>query len=133
MSALPLAPGFRPAVAAALLALAVDLVYLVVIASQGDGAGSRVGFVAASLACAALAVLGSQALTPRPRAALLGWAAATLWIWTALAIASIGLLVAPAAALSLHTLLRQPGGRVAPLAGAALAVLVVAVGLAGTS
>jgi hypothetical protein len=81
---------------------------------------------------AAAAAFAAPAVGELPRGVLLGWAAGTLWLWTLLGLASIGLLIAPAAALALYALLRAPGGRLAPLVGAAAAVVVATFGLSWT-
>ena len=132
MRALPIAAGFRPAAAAAVLALVVDCVYLAAIVSQGEG-GSRAGLVSASLAGAAAAAFGSQALARRGRTLALAWAAATLWLWSLLGLASIGLLIVPAAVLATVALTRAVAGRLELTAGVALALVVAAAGLAWTS
>jgi hypothetical protein len=100
---------WRAAIAAA-LALAVDGVYLAVLASQGDSTGSREGLVAASLAAAAAALLAPRALPPQARSGLLAWSAMTLASWTLLGAASIGLLLGPSAGRG-STRLRAPAGR----------------------
>jgi hypothetical protein len=132
MRALQLPPRLGAATLAGLLALAVDALYVAVIAAQGS-AGGREALVASTLAFAAAAAFAAPAVSDLPRAVLLGWAAGTLWLWTLLGLASIGLLIAPSAALVLYALFRTPGGRLAPLASAAAAVFVVTFGLSWTA
>ena len=132
MRALPLPPRLGAATLAGLLALAVDELYVAVVAAQGS-AGGREALVASTLAFAAAAAFAAPAVADLPRALLLGWAAGTLWLWTLLGLASIGLLIAPSAALALYALLRTPGNRLAPLASAAAAVFVVTFALSWTA
>jgi hypothetical protein len=119
----------------AALALAVDVTYVVLIRNQDTPATSRVPFVAASLAAAAVAALVPA--PPRVRGGLLAWAATTLLAWALLGAASIGLLLLPAALLALiaQTRVQQPGvaAVAGTLVGAAGAILTVAAGLALTS
>jgi hypothetical protein len=135
--ALPIAPGFRPAAAAAVLALGVDVLYLVVLAAQNDQTGSREVFVSGSLAASAALALGSALLPPAYRAGALAWSAATLAGWGVLGLLSIGLLLLPAAALAIVALgSGLESGRAAGLAaaaGTAAALLTVVAGLAWTS
>jgi hypothetical protein len=137
MSALPVGMDGWAIVAAA-LALAVDAVYLVVLASQGNSTGSREALVACSLAGAAGALLASPVLAPQGRAGLLAWSAATLAAWALLGIASIGLLLVPSAVLAVvalgHALDTPPrGARSAALAGTCGALAIVVAGLALTA
>ncbi|HET7571531.1 MAG TPA: hypothetical protein VFJ77_02545 [Gaiellaceae bacterium] len=132
MRALPLPPRPAAATLAGLLAVLVDVLYVAIVAAQGD-AGGREALVAASLALAAAAAFASPATSELPRGLLLGWAAGTLWLWTLLGLASIGLLIAPAAVLALYALVRSSAGLLAPLGGAAAAVLAVTFGLAWTA
>jgi len=118
--------------AAALCAFAVDGLYLALIAQQGDGGGSRVAFVAASIAAAGVAAAtaeGSAALAGGLAAA---WAAATLWIWVLLGALSIGILVVPAAIFATLALTYRRPHPLVIAAGIALALLVAVAGLAWT-
>ncbi len=133
MRTLPIAPGSLPATGAAVLALAVDVLYLAVIRGEGEPVGSRVGFVAASLAAAAVAVLGAALLPPTVRLGFLGWAAATLGAWAFLGGFSIGLLLVPSLVLTVVAADRAAAGAPragrAALTGVAAAVAVVVLGL----
>lgn len=128
----------RPAPAAGAIALAVDVLYLALLAAQNDPTGSREAFVSATLAgCAALA-FSAFLLPPALGAGVLALAGVTLAAWSVLAIFSIGLLLAPAAALALvalgHELPTARGAGVAAAAGAGVAsLLLVVVGLVWTS
>jgi len=106
----------HPAYAAAFCAFAVDGLYLAVIAQQGNG-GSRVAFIAASLAAASLAA---------------AWAVTTLWIWVWLGIASIGIVIVPAAVLASVALTRRRAPAAVVAAGMALGFLTAVAGLAWT-
>lgn len=121
-----------PAAIAAALTLAVDGVYLAVIASEGEGqlTSSRVVFVAASLAATAGALLAALA-TERAlvRAALLCLAAATLLTWTVLGALSIGILVLPAAVAAAAAAVRAGPSRLLVAACGASAVAIAALGL----
>lgn len=123
------------AVAAAGLAVVVAALYLVVIWRQDDEdiTSGRVLFVAGCLGAAALAlVLGTQS-GPRARAGLFAAATALLVAWTLLGALSIGLLIAPAAALAgLATAGVVAGGRPEAAAGALAALVLVVAGLALT-
>jgi hypothetical protein len=137
MRALPIGVDGRAAVAA-VLALAVDGVYLAVLSSQGDPKGSREALVTGSLAAAAGALLAPPALAPRLRTGLFAWAATTLGSWALLGMASIGLLLVPSAALAVVALgcALEPsphGARLAAAAGCCGALAVVAAGLSLTS
>jgi hypothetical protein len=132
MRALRIARGIRPGYAVAVLALAVDGLYVAVIAQQGTGVTSRVAFVAASLAGAGM-VCASAELVAGPASGVgAAWAAATLWIWTVLGSASIGLLIAPGAVLATLALTRRKGTALEVGAGIAAALLLAVAGLAWT-
>lgn len=92
-------PGWWQALSAAGIALAVDALYIAIIQSEGEGelSSSRVLFVAACVAGAAIALISAQFLAPRPRAIVLTGAAAMLAVWAVLGSFSIGLLLVPAA------------------------------------
>ncbi len=136
MRVLQSAPGLRAAAAAAVLGLAVDVVYLGALSTQGDPSGSREGLVVASLAVAAGASLGASLIAAPLRACLLAWSAATFASWAFLGAASIGLLLVPSSALTLVALRRsldEMSGRLAVAGGATCALLVVSVGLSLTT
>lgn len=127
----------RPAPAAGAIALAVDVLYLALLAAQGDPTGSREAFVSATLAgCAALA-FSALLLPPALGAGALALAGVTLAAWGFLAIFSIGLLLVPAAALAFVALGDElpaaRGAGIAAVAATGVALLVVVVGLAWTS
>jgi hypothetical protein len=131
MRALRIGIGGHPAYAAAVCAFAVDALYLALIAHQENG-GSRVGFVAASLAAAGVAA-GAGEIPDLPAGGLVGaWAAATLWIWVLLASLSIGILVVPAAIFATISLRCRPAHPFAIGAGIALALLIAVAGLVWT-
>jgi len=122
----------HPGYAAALCAFAVDGLYLALIAQQGDGGGSRVAFVAASIATAGVAAAAAEANTRVAGGLAAAWATATLWIWVVLGALSIGILVVPAGIFATIALTRR---RVHPLvvaAGIVLALLIAVAGLAWT-
>jgi len=80
------------------LAVAVavgDALYLAVIARQGDG-GSRVAFVAGSIAAAGVAAAAAEGSAAVAAGLVAAWAAGTLWIWAFLGVFSIGILIIPA-------------------------------------
>ena len=133
MRALRLGAGFPAAYAAAALAFVVTGVYLAVISTQGTQAGSRVPFVAASLAGAGAAAAATAMGTVRIGGLVGGWAAATLWIWAVLGAASIGILVVPAAVLATVALMRLHAPAPPVAVGIALALGTAAAGLAWTS
>jgi hypothetical protein len=138
MRMLQLAPGFRAAAASAVLALAVDVVYLSVLARQGGATGSREGLVSASLAAAAAGALGASVLPSPFRPGLLAWSAGTLGSWAVLGLASIGILLAVPAALGFVALGRAldagaVGDRRAAVVGVACALILVGAGLSVTS
>lgn len=98
------------AVAAAVLAVAVDALYLSLLAAEGDlGNAVAVGFAAALAAAAA--VLGYAARPVPYRGALLAGAAVVLGAWTILGAASIGLFLLPAAVLASFAAVRAPRPR----------------------
>ncbi|HZD87522.1 MAG TPA: hypothetical protein VE088_05910 [Gaiellaceae bacterium] len=132
MRALRLGAGFPPAYAAAVLALAVTGVYLALIATQGDRPGSRVPFVAASIAAAGMAAGAAGRRMGRAGGLAGGWAAATLWIWAGLGAASIGILVVPAAVLATLALVRLRAPAAPVTAGIALAFGIAVAGLVWT-
>jgi uncharacterized membrane protein YhaH (DUF805 family) len=127
MQALRIHPGYM----AAALALAVDGLYLALIAQQGNGGGSRVAFVAASIAAAGVAAAAAEGSAALAGGLAAAWAAATLWIWAVLAL-SIGILVVPAAIFATIALTRRRAHPLVIAAGIALAFLIAVAGLFGT-
>ena len=132
MRALRIARGIRPGYAAAVLAFAVDGLYLAVISHQGTGLTSRVAFVSGSIAgagavCATaelvVGVWGDVAATA---------AATTLWIWMMLGLLSIGVAVAPSAVLATIALTRRPHATPGVALGIVAALLIAVAGLAWT-
>jgi hypothetical protein len=118
--------------AAALCAFVVVGLYLALIAQQGDGGGTRVAFVAASIAAAGVAAAAAESSATLAGGVAAAWAAATLWIWVLLGALSIGILVVPAAIFATLALrCRRPHALVVA-AGIALALLIAAAGLAWT-
>jgi hypothetical protein len=88
------------AVGGGILLAGVDAVYLVIVASEGEGelGSARVLFVAGSLACAALAAVAGGLLRDQARRGLLlAFATAVVLAWAWLALFSIGLLILIAA------------------------------------
>jgi hypothetical protein len=82
------------ALAASAIALAVDVVYLIVLQSEGEGDfhRARVQLIAASLAASSAVALGAWSVRePRARVALLAAASFTLLAWGVLGMFSIGL------------------------------------------
>ena len=136
MRVLRLARIAGPAPAAGAIALAVDVLYLALLAGQGDPAGSREAFVSATLAACAALAFSARLLTPAAKAGALSLAGVTLAVWAFLAIFSIGLLLVPAAVLALVALADSlRSGRLAAsaaAAGAVVALLVVVAGIAWT-
>jgi hypothetical protein len=132
MRALCIAGGIRPGQVAALLAFAVDGLYLALIAQQGGDAASRVPFVAVSIAGAGVVAATAELLPTVAGGPAAAWAAATLWIWTVLASASIGIAIAPAAVFATIALTRREAPSVAVTAGIGLGFLTAAAGLAWT-
>lgn len=128
MHVLRIHPGF----AAAFCAFAVDAVYLVVIAQQGNGGGSRVAFVAASIATAGVAAAAAETCTGAAAGLSAAWAAATLWIWVLLGVFSIGIVIVPAAMFATVALRRRRAQPLAIAAGIACALLIAAAGVAWT-
>ncbi|HET9114978.1 MAG TPA: hypothetical protein VFN33_02675 [Gaiellaceae bacterium] len=128
MHALRIRPGYT----AAFCAFAVDAVYLVVISQQGNGGGSRVGFVAASIATAGVAAAVAEGCASFVAGLAAAWGAATLWIWVVLGAASIGIVVVPAAFFATIALTRRRAHPLAIAAGIAVALLIAAAGLAWT-
>jgi hypothetical protein len=90
------------ATAAAALALLVDVLYLLIIHSQGDEdfRTARVGFVAGCIAAAALVLVLGSITTPKVQAGLFAAATALLAAWALVGIFSIGLLLVPAAVMA---------------------------------
>jgi hypothetical protein len=128
MHALRVHPGY----VAALCALVVVGLYLALIAQQGEGGGSRVAFVAASIATAGVAAAAAENSTTLAGGIAAAWAAATLWIWAALAILSIGILIAPAGVFATIALMRRKAHPLVITAGIAIALLIAVAGLAWT-
>jgi hypothetical protein len=128
MHALRIHPGY----AAALCALAVDGVYLALIAQQGNGGGSRVVFVAASIGTAGVAAATAEGCAGLAAGVAAGWATATLWTWVVLGGASIGILVVPAGIFATVALTRRRAQPFVVAAGIAIALLIAAAGLAWT-
>ena len=127
MHALRIHPGYL----AALCAFAVDGVYLALIAQQGNG-GSRVAFVAASVAAAGVAAAAAEGSATLAAGLAVAWATATLWIWVVLGSASIGLLIVPAGIFATIALTRRRAHPLVVAAAIALAVLIAVAGLAWT-
>ena len=132
MRALRIAQGLRPGYAAAVLASAVDGLYLAVISHQDTGITSRVAFVAASIAGAGAISAAAELAAGLKGGVAATWAAATLWTWTALGAFSIGLLVAPAAVLATVALTRRNETALAIAPGIVAAVLTAAAVLVWT-
>jgi hypothetical protein len=121
----------HPGYAAAVCAFAVDALYLALIAQQGNG-GSRVGFVAGSLAAAGVVAGTAEGMTEFTGGLAAAWAATTLWAWVLLGAFSIGILVVPAALFATVALTRRQAPTVAIAAGMVLALLTAVAGLAWT-
>jgi hypothetical protein len=124
--------GVHVAYVAAVCAFPVDALYVVPIAQQGNGMGSRVAFVAGSLAAAGVAIAVAQDTGKLADGLAAGWAVATLFIWMLLGAASIGILVAPAAIFAMIALSRLRATSFAVAGGVALALLTAAAGVAWT-
>jgi hypothetical protein len=124
--------GVHVAYVAAVCAFPVDALYVVLIAQQGNGMGSRVAFVAGSLAAAGVAIAVAQDTGKLADGLAAGWAVATLFIWMLLGAASIGILVAPAAIFAMIALSRLRATSFAVAGGVALALLTAAAGVAWT-
>jgi hypothetical protein len=133
MRALRIARGIRPGYAAAVLALAVDGLYVAVIAQQDTGITSRVAFVAASVAGAGVVSATAELVAGLGGEVAAAGAAATLWVWTVLGILSIGLAVAPAAVFATGALMRRQQAAFGIALGIAAALLIATAGLAWTS
>ena len=90
--------GWWQALIAAAIALAVDVLYLMIIWGEGEGelTSGRVLFVAACVAGAATMLVWGLTVDGRRRAVAFTAAAAMLAVWTFLGAFSIGLLLAPA-------------------------------------
>jgi hypothetical protein len=120
------------ALVAAAIAIAIDVLYVVIIWHEGEGelTSGRFLFVAGSFAVAAVALVAGTFVEPGRRALLFAAGAAILVVWTVLAALSIGFLIAPAAVLAvLATLEVLKGNRRAALVGALAAVAVAVAGL----
>jgi drug/metabolite transporter (DMT)-like permease len=128
MHALRIHPGYL----AALCAFAVDGLYLALIAQQGNGGGSRVAFVAASVAAAGIAAAAAEGSTAVAEGLAAAWATATLWIWVVLGALSIGILIVPAGIFATIALTRRRAHPLVIAAGIAVALLIAAAGLAWT-
>jgi hypothetical protein len=128
MQALRIHPGYM----AAALALAVTGLYLALIAQQGNGGGSRVAFVAASIAAAGVAAAAAEGSAALAGGLAAAWATATLWIWVVLGALSIGILIVPAGIFATIALTRRRAHPLVIAAGIALALLIAAAGLFGT-
>jgi hypothetical protein len=122
----------HPAYVAAVCALAVVGLYLAVIARQGDGGGSRVAFVAASIAAAGIAAAAAEGSAAIAAGLVAAWAAATLWIWAFLGVFSIGVLIVPAGIFATIALSRRHAHPLVIAPGIALAFLMAVAGLAWT-
>jgi hypothetical protein len=122
----------HPGYAAAFCAFAVDALYLVVIAQQGSGGGSRVAFVAASIATAGVTAAAAEICAGAAAGLSAAWAAATLWIWVLLGVFSIGILIVPAAIFATVALTRRRPHSLAIAGGIASALIIAAAGLAWT-
>jgi hypothetical protein len=90
--------GWWQALLAAAIALAVDVLYLMIIWGEGEGelTSGRVFFVAACVAGAAAMLVWGLTVDGRRQAVAFTGAAAMLAVWTFLGAFSIGLLLAPA-------------------------------------
>jgi hypothetical protein len=128
MHALRVHPGY----VAALWAFVVVGLYLALISQQGDGGGSRVAFVAASIATAGVAAAAAEGSATLAGGIAAAWATATLWIWAFLGMFSIGILVVPAGIFATIALTRRRADPLVIAAGIALAFLIAAAGLAWT-
>jgi hypothetical protein len=128
MHALRVHPGY----VAALWAFVVVGLYLALISQQGDGGGSRVAFVAASIATAGVAAAAAEGSATLAGGIAAAWATATLWIWAFLGMFSIGILVVPAGIFATIALTRRRAHPLVVAAGIALAFLIAAAGLAWT-
>jgi hypothetical protein len=122
----------HPAYIAAACALAVDGLYLAVIAQQGDGGGSRVAFVAGSIAAAGVAAAAAEGSAALAAGLVAAWAVGTLWIWVFLGVFSIGILIIPAGIFATIALTRRPANALVIAPGIALAFLTAVAGLAWT-
>jgi hypothetical protein len=112
--------------------LAVTGLYLALIAQQGNGGGSRVAFVAASIAAAGVAAAAAEGSAALAGGLAAAWATATLWIWVVLGALSIGILIVPAGIFATIALTRRRAHPLVIAAGIALALLIAAAGLFGT-
>ena len=129
--------GQIAAVAAAVLALAVTVVYWLVITGQDDTDLRRPRLVAGSLLVASGCLLASVAVRDaRLRLSLRALGSALLLVWTVLGALSIGILLLPATVLGLASTgraaaeLPNRAAWAATAAAGALALLVVATILA---
>jgi hypothetical protein len=116
---------------AAGVALATDVFYVSLIASEGDPHNlDRVVVVATVIAAAAAtAVAGSLVGAPNVRALLLSTAAVTLVVWGAIGVFSIGAFLLLSGVLAGLAAARVPGARreVAAAAAVAAAVFVLSI------
>jgi drug/metabolite transporter (DMT)-like permease len=124
------------AIVAAVITAAVTAFYWYVITGQGDQDEQRPRFVAASLMLASLALLASTVTPTRSlRLLLLSLGSSTLLIWTVVGAMSIGVLLLPAAAMSLiaaskaSSLLPSVPAWTVVTATAAVSLLLVLIGL----
>src|SRR5690348_15630158 len=127
MHALRIHPGY----AAALCAFAADGLYLALIAQQGNG-GSRVAFIAASIATGGVAAAAAESCAGIAADLAATWATATLWIWVLLGALSIGILVVPAGIFATIALTRRRAHPLAVAAGIGCALLIAVAGLVWT-
>jgi hypothetical protein len=124
---------------AGVLLVAVDVLYLGVIASEGEGelTSSRVLFVAGSLgAAAAAALVGAWTRSQARRGLLLSLATAVVLSWGLLALLSIGilfvLLAIPLAVAAVGSLSALDTATAGSIAAAAVVVAVLDVAIAQT-
>jgi hypothetical protein len=122
----------HPAYIAAVCALAVVGLYLAVISQQEDGGGSRVAFVAVSIAVAGVAAAAAESSAALAAGLVAAWAVGTLWIWAFLGVFSIGILIVPAGIFATIALTRRQANALVIAPGIALAFLTAVAGLALT-
>jgi hypothetical protein len=127
MHALRIHPGY----VAAVCAFAVVGLYLVLISQQGNG-GTRVAFVAVSIAAAGVAAAAAEGSSALAGGLAAAWATATLWIWVLLGALSIGILVVPAGIFATIALTRRKAHSLVVAAGIVFALLIAVAGLAWT-
>jgi len=121
----------HPGYIAAVCALAVDGLYLAVIAQQGNG-GSRAAFVAGSIVMAGVAAAAAEGSAALAAGLVAAWAVGTFWIWAFLGVFSIGILIIPAGIFATIALTRRPANALVIAPGIALAFLTAVAGLAWT-